>query len=165
MIEVIDEKTGEIKMMRYGEVLRPTVPFRSRTDLKGFNDDEVYEPNTSLTDPSQVLDISETVKRMLRGEIDIPGVSADQYDIVLDEHGNPVNMTIDEAFDTEDITRQPDFDYADAAMIKNELEEAHLSTLPTSASRGAAKSKASDDGEPVVDNVGQIELDNIEETK
>lgn len=164
MIEMIDEKTGEVKMVRYGEVSRPNVPFRSRTDLKGYNDDEYYEPDTSLTDPSQVLNVQETVQRILRGEIVPPSFNG-QYDIDLDDEGNPVNMTVDEAFATEDITRQPGFDYADAAMIKNELEEASLSDLPTSASLDADKSKSSVDGEPVVDKSGQTELDKPAETK
>ena len=155
MTEIIDEKTGEVKVMRYGEVYRSNVPFRSRTDLKGYSDNEYYEPDTSLTDPSQVLDIKSTVNRMMRGEMVLPSIKAGDYDITFDDKGNPINMTLDEAFDSDDITQSPGFDYADASEIQRELSKAK-EDLPTSASQGTAPHKASADGEPVVDKSEQI---------
>ena len=47
---------------------RENCPFRSITDLKDYNDDEVNrEP--SLTDPEQDEPIGKLVARMLRGEM------------------------------------------------------------------------------------------------
>lgn len=117
MTEIINEKTGEVYKARYGEVLRPDVPFRSKTDLKNYSDNEYYEDGTSLTDPSQVLNVRETVDRMRRGEIMMPGIKDGDYDVDLDK------MTIDEAFATEDPTKAPGFDLADIPALAEQVSQ------------------------------------------
>ena len=138
-----DLKTGEIKF--YGHVERSDVPFRSRTDLKSYNDDEVYEPDSSLTDTSQVLDIAETVSRMMRGEVPLPFNSLKESDFDIDLN----KMSIDEAFEYEDITQSSGFDLADIPSVVN-----GLSNKSTSASEDTATNKQVSN-EPVVDPVGQ----------
>lgn len=117
MTEIINEKTGEVYKARYGEVLRPDIPFRSKTDLKNYNDDEYYEEGTSLTDPSQVLNVKETIIRMMRGEMIMPGIKDGDYDVDLGK------MTIDEAFETEDPTKAPGFDLADIPALAEQVKE------------------------------------------
>lgn len=139
--EVINKNTGEVKSIK----TRSDVPFRSLTDLKGFSDNEFFEPGTSLTEPGQDVNIKSVAERCLRGEIILnrPG----QYDV-------DSKMTIDEAFNTFDVTDQEGFDLADATMIvdsiKNDLSPGQQAKAePTnSSSDGAAnpveKSKQTD---------------------
>lgn len=145
MVELTNKRTGEVYKARFGEVYRDDVPFRSKTDLKGFKDDEYYEPGTSLTDPSQVLNVKETVDRIMKGEIAMPNLSG--YDIKLDENGQPVGMTLDEAFDMVDPTQAPGFDIADVPDLLlasvSSVSQAEKTDLPTTQA-GVANYKASD---------------------
>lgn len=139
MTEIINEKTGEVYKARYGEVLRPDIPFRSKTDLKNYNDDEYYEEGTSLTDPSQVLNVKETITRMMRGEMIMPGVKDGEYDVDMDK------MSIDEAFATEDPTKGPGFDLCDVPALAEQLKPAEpASQVPTAPVAPEAKGDNSD---------------------
>lgn len=139
MSEIINKKTGEVYKARFGEVLRLDVPFRSKTDLKNYSDNEYYEEGTSLTDPSQVLNVKETVQRMMRGEMIMPDLKAGQYDVDLHK------MTIDEAFETEDPTRAPGFDLADIPSLAEQLKSAApTSQVPTAPVAPEAKDNDSD---------------------
>lgn len=140
-----DLNTGEIKPTFYGHVERPDVPFRSRTDLKGYNDDEFFEPNSSLTDPSQVLNVGETVALMLKGEVPFPfnSIKESDFDVDFDK------MSIDEAFATEDITQSSGFDLADIPSVVNGLSNKSTSESEDTASLKQVSS------ESVVGPVGQ----------
>ena len=45
------------------------IKFRTITNLKNFSDNEVFEPETSETEPGQAVDIKSVYLRCLRGEI------------------------------------------------------------------------------------------------
>lgn len=110
--------------------------FRSITDLKDFNDDEWFEPDTSETEPGQAINIRAVYERCMRGEL--APVRSGSYDIK-----KPVSD--DEAFATLDPTESEDFDLADATAIADELKDKleRAKDLSTT-QQGADNSKSSD---------------------
>jgi len=93
-------------------------PFRSITDLKDFNDDEVYDlkKEPSLTDPSQDESIETLVARMMRGEI-VLGQQAPRYDFenVVDHNA---------AFAAMPPSQREGFDIADIPGLVNQADTA-----------------------------------------
>lgn len=154
-MELMYNNTGEVLTLQ-----KAPSPFRSITDLKDYNDNERYEEGTSLVDLTGYEPLESVIARctrlmrgrngqeyqvidrdMLKAEMTMPGVY---------EAGNATS--IDEAFETEDITDAPMFDLSDAGEIIN-----NLSTLPTSASDEQANISQAQ-SEPVVDN--EVKLNN-----
>lgn len=117
-----------------GEFLEKESPFRSISDLKDFNDNEHYEPDTSETEPGQAVNLKELYYRCERGEI-LPTVNAGGYAIDIDDDGNVVG-DIDEAFDKEDLTQKEGFDLADVTAFEQYLKE--KAELSTSSDAGAS---------------------------
>lgn len=137
MVEIINEQTGEVRNEK-----RPDVPFRSVTDLKDFNDNEVYEPNTSLTEPGQDVNIRVLAERCERGEL-VPLRSGyfvpDQYE------------TLDEALDA---AVSNDLDLADYTADQEVLRRIYAQKqkdLSTGKSEQAAGQQASEQGRLPVD--------------
>lgn len=116
------------------------IKFRTITNLKNFSDNEVFEPETSETEPGQAVDIKSVYLRCLRGEI--TPVRPGGFDI-------KPGMTVDEAFDTLDPTQSEGFDLADATVISNHLNEKLVSEELSPGKTEAASSIASDSREPV----------------
>ena len=130
MVEVID-KFGEIK----------EIPFRTQYDLKGYSDNEVYEPDTSETEPGQAVNIESVYRRCMRGEI-VPTRDG-CYALKGGE-------SLEEAFETMDPTQSEGFDFTDAqALAEGLVAKQDLSTAKQA--ERAAQSKASEQGEPAVE--------------
>lgn len=123
--------------MATGELIggRPDCPFRSLTDLKGYNDDKFMKPGSSMVDLTGYEPLSSIISRCMRVQI---GPNGQQYQ-VLDKGAMQAEAsfipayeasqakTIDEAFETLDHTQDPGYDLADAtqALMKS---QATLST-------------------------------------
>lgn len=144
MTEIINEKTGEVYKARYGEVLRPDVPFRSKTDLKNYNDDEIYEEGTSLTDPSQALNVKATVEFMFGRQLADAIIRGDVVPVIKGDFDVKGDMTVDEAFATEDPTKAPGFDLADIPFLAEQLKLAEPALQSTTESATVAPASVGD---------------------
>lgn len=122
-----------------GEFLERECPFRSITDLKDFDDSETYEPGTSETEPGQGVNLKELYARCCRGEI-VPQRNVGGYAIETDDRGNVIGQSLDDAFDTEDLTQAEGFDLADKTMFEEYLKS--KAELSTSSEAGASPSIA-----------------------
>lgn len=129
-MDLMDKKTGEVL-----EIVEPECPFRSITDLKGYNDDESYEPGTSQVDLTGYEPLESIIARCTR-VMRAPGgqtYTVIDRDLVKQEAGVVPTLeedytagsatTVDEAFDTADPTDDPDFDMTDAIRILSEIKE------------------------------------------
>ena len=115
--------------------------FRTITDLKDFSDNEVFEPDTSETEPGQAVNIRSVYERCMRGEL--PPVGSSGSFVVKP------GMTVEEAFGTLDPTQSEGFDLADATAISNHLNEKLKSEELSPGKTGVAPSIANDSREPV----------------
>jgi len=107
------------------------IPFRSITDLKGYNDDtRILEP--SMTDPEQDEPISRLVQRLIRGEM--VETRSVVYDDIRPE------MPLGEAFEQQNVTTRDGFDLADAPAILDAANRAiEASATPSPAPEPEAK--------------------------
>lgn len=138
MVEVIDEKTGEVR-----NELRPDVKFRSITDLKGFSDNEYYEPGTSETEQGQDINIKSLAERCERGEL--VSLRSGYFSPHLYE-------TLDEALDAA-VSNDLDLaDYTADQEVLRKIYEQKQKELSTVNDEQAASHKASERGTLAVGN-------------
>lgn len=137
MVEVIDKQTGEVR-----DEKRPDVPFRSVTDLKSYNDNEVFVENSSLTEPGQDVNIRVLADRCERGEL-VPLRSG---------YFNPEQYeTLDEALDAA-VSNELDLaDYTADQEVLRKIYEQKQKDLSTGKSEQAAGQQASEQGRLPVD--------------
>lgn len=142
MQEIIDEKTGEITFRRFGEVFREDVPFRSRTDLKNYNQPEDYSNVVSQVDTTQYVPLCDIIKRVMRGEM--VTTTHGYYDADMDK------MSVDEAFATVDETDSPGYDIVDAF---SSLEKIREQATPASVEQPKVAVETAGSTEPAQDKV------------
>lgn len=116
------------------------IKFRTITNLKNFSDNEVFEPETSETEPGQAVDIKSVYLRCLRGEL--APFHSGSFDV-------KPGMSVDDAFATIDPTLSEGFDLADATAISNHINDKLVSGELSPGKTGAASSIASDSRDPV----------------
>lgn len=126
VMQVVNSKTGELY-----DVARPVIPYRTILDANEYQDPEVYEPDSSMTDLTGFEPLSVIVARCMRTMKSPSGVVSQVLDVhALQQEAHDTGIyeaenakTVDEAFDTLDPTDAPGFDIAEGNAILNAVND------------------------------------------